>query len=468
MIGIGGWVHFARVVRSEVLTLRERAFIEGARATGAGDGRIMVRHVLPNVMPTVIVLATTALAYAIVAESSLSFLGVGIPASIPSWGGMLADGRQYVDTAWWLATFPGLCILGTALTVNVLGDLIRDARPGSARRLARRRRLTPLSDGRSPTSRPAAARNAGVAEPSPPPPRDGPSRPPRLAVIRQRVAETLMLPEQGGMGALEAREGPGLRPRARDSSERAPLEALEALRSGVRSRSVARPARGAASRPHRSSDPRSGRRGGSRPSGRGWRRARLPGRGRSSSLRWGLASIVGEARRSGGDDSRRLRHRRPSARVVRFASRTGERTPPVSTLPVQPGERPLQRIDRHHDHIDPAPGARANLRDHLDIGRVVHGQNDPPIHLDERQYPVVASVALADHGGHIRVDRPIVEIDEGDPELDAERMLERPLGDEPELDESLAERTVGLPLSGERSLEFSRCDGLRLDQHVPE
>ena len=132
VIGIGGWVHFARVVRSEVLTLRERAFIEGARATGAGDGRIVVRHVLPNVLPTVIVLATTALAYAIVAESSLSFLGVGIPASIPSWGGMLADGRQYVDTAWWLATFPGLCILGTALLVNVLGDLIRDARAGTA------------------------------------------------------------------------------------------------------------------------------------------------------------------------------------------------------------------------------------------------------------------------------------------------------------------------------------------------
>jgi peptide/nickel transport system permease protein len=133
VIGVGGWVHFARVVRSEVLSLRERAFIESARATGAGDGRIMVRHVLPNVLPTVIVLATTALAYAIVAESSLSFLGVGIPASTPSWGGMLADGRQYVDTAWWLATFPGLCILGTALAVNVLGDLIRDARAGAAR-----------------------------------------------------------------------------------------------------------------------------------------------------------------------------------------------------------------------------------------------------------------------------------------------------------------------------------------------
>jgi peptide/nickel transport system permease protein len=133
VVGVGGWVHFARVVRSEVLSLRERAFIEGARATGAGDGRILVRHVLPNVLPTILVLATTALAYAIVAESSLSFLGVGIPASTPSWGTMLADGRQYVDTAWWLATFPGLCILVTALTATVLGDLVRDARAASPR-----------------------------------------------------------------------------------------------------------------------------------------------------------------------------------------------------------------------------------------------------------------------------------------------------------------------------------------------
>ncbi|MBI4013561.1 MAG: ABC transporter permease [Candidatus Rokubacteria bacterium] len=126
VIGIGGWVHFARVVRSEVLSLREREFIEGARATGAGDARIVLRHVLPNVTPTVIVLSTTTLAYAIVAESSLSFLGVGIPPSIPSWGGSLADGRQYIDTAWWLATFPGLCILGTALGVGALGDRLRD------------------------------------------------------------------------------------------------------------------------------------------------------------------------------------------------------------------------------------------------------------------------------------------------------------------------------------------------------
>ena len=124
---MGGWVHFARVVRSEVPSLRERQFIEGARATGAGDGRILLRHVLPNVAPTVIVLGTTALAYAIVAESSLSFLGVGIPPSIPSWGAMLADGRQYVDTAWWLATFPGLAILLTALAATVLGELLRDA-----------------------------------------------------------------------------------------------------------------------------------------------------------------------------------------------------------------------------------------------------------------------------------------------------------------------------------------------------
>ena len=133
VIGIGGWVHFAWVVRSEVLSLRERAFIEGARATGAGDGRILLRHVLPNVVPSVIVLATTTLAYAIVAESSLSFLGVGIPPSIPSWGAMLADGRQYIDTAWWLATFPGLAILLTALAATTVGDRLRDTwQPGAA------------------------------------------------------------------------------------------------------------------------------------------------------------------------------------------------------------------------------------------------------------------------------------------------------------------------------------------------
>lgn len=126
VIGIGGWVQFARVIRSEILSLRERDFIEGARATGARDGWIVLRHVLPNVVPSIVVLGASALAYAIVAESSLSFLGVGIPPSTPSWGAMLADGRQYVDTAWWLATFPGLAILATALGANALADRLRD------------------------------------------------------------------------------------------------------------------------------------------------------------------------------------------------------------------------------------------------------------------------------------------------------------------------------------------------------
>jgi peptide/nickel transport system permease protein len=126
VIGVGGWVHFARVIRSEVLSIKGRGFVEAARAVGVGDWSIVARHLLPNVGATVVVLATTALAYAIVAESSLSFLGLGVPPSIPSWGGMLADGRQYVDTAWWLATFPGLSILGTAFVVNLLGDALRD------------------------------------------------------------------------------------------------------------------------------------------------------------------------------------------------------------------------------------------------------------------------------------------------------------------------------------------------------
>jgi peptide/nickel transport system permease protein len=127
VIGIGGWVQFARVIRSEILSLREREFIEGARATGAREGWIVLRHVLPNVAPSVVVLGASALAYAIVAESSLSFLGVGVPPSTPSWGAMLADGRQYVDTAWWLATFPGLAILLAALGANALADRLRDS-----------------------------------------------------------------------------------------------------------------------------------------------------------------------------------------------------------------------------------------------------------------------------------------------------------------------------------------------------
>jgi hypothetical protein len=114
------------------------------------------------------------------------------------------------------------------------------------------------------------------------------------------------------------------------------------------------------------------------------------------------------------------------------------------------------------------PGARPNLGDHLDIGRVIHGQDDPVIDLGYRYRTVVTGVALAEHGLHTRIDRPVVEIDEGDPQLNAECFLELRLGDEPELDQSVAKRTVGLPLRREGGLELSWRDGLRLDQHVPK
>ena len=126
VIGLASWVPYARVVRSESLSIREKEYIESARCTGASSGRIMVRHVLPNVAASVVVIATFGLANAIIMEAGLSFLGLGVPLEMPSWGGMLADGRQFVDTSWWLAVFPGLAIFLAVLATNLLGDQIRD------------------------------------------------------------------------------------------------------------------------------------------------------------------------------------------------------------------------------------------------------------------------------------------------------------------------------------------------------
>jgi peptide/nickel transport system permease protein len=106
--------------------LRERDFVLAARAEGATQTRIVFRHLLPNVASSAIVLATFEIARAVVLESSLSFLGLGVPPTIPSWGGMLADGRQFLDTAWWIGTFPGLAIVTAVLGVNLLGDGLRD------------------------------------------------------------------------------------------------------------------------------------------------------------------------------------------------------------------------------------------------------------------------------------------------------------------------------------------------------
>lgn len=126
VLGITSWVSYARVVRAEVLTLRTREFVAAAQALGGGGGRIIFRHLLPNVLTPVIVIATLEVARMIILESALSFLGLGIPPPTPTWGGMLADGRAYLSTAWWLATFPGLCIMLTVLGINLLGDWLRD------------------------------------------------------------------------------------------------------------------------------------------------------------------------------------------------------------------------------------------------------------------------------------------------------------------------------------------------------
>jgi len=126
VLALGNWVVYARVVRSETLEIRERVFVEAARAIGAGNARILALHVLPNCIPSIIVLATFNLAYAIILEAGLSFLGLGLNTGAPSWGLMLANGREYVATAWWLATFPGLCIFLVVLSVNILGDFARD------------------------------------------------------------------------------------------------------------------------------------------------------------------------------------------------------------------------------------------------------------------------------------------------------------------------------------------------------
>ena len=116
----------ARVVRGEVLAVRQRDYVEAARAIGAGDNRIMLRHILPNVASPVIIIGTFTFAYMIVAEASLGFLGLGVPPSTPTWGGMLSDGRGYLRQAWWLATFPGLALMLTVLGANMLGDWLRD------------------------------------------------------------------------------------------------------------------------------------------------------------------------------------------------------------------------------------------------------------------------------------------------------------------------------------------------------
>jgi ABC-type dipeptide/oligopeptide/nickel transport system permease subunit len=115
------------VVRAEFLTLREREFVQAARALGAGGLRTMARHILPNVVPVIVVAATLRVAYVILVEAGLSYLGVGVPPPTASWGSMVADGREYLFRAWWISFFPGLFIFLTVMTYNLVGDGLRDA-----------------------------------------------------------------------------------------------------------------------------------------------------------------------------------------------------------------------------------------------------------------------------------------------------------------------------------------------------
>jgi peptide/nickel transport system permease protein len=127
VLGVTGWITYARIVRGETLSLRQREFVEAARALGASDPYLIWRHILPNVLAPVTVVATFSVARTIIAEASLSFLGLGIPPPAPSWGAMLDEGRNYITTGWWLALFPGLAILLLVLGINLVGDWLRDA-----------------------------------------------------------------------------------------------------------------------------------------------------------------------------------------------------------------------------------------------------------------------------------------------------------------------------------------------------
>lgn len=126
VLGLTGWPIYTRLVRAEVIELKSKDFITAARALGGRDSGVILKHIVPNLMSSIIVLATFELARMIIRESFLSFLGLGIPPPMASWGGMLAEGRSYMLGLWWLAAIPGLAIFFTTLGINLMGDGIRD------------------------------------------------------------------------------------------------------------------------------------------------------------------------------------------------------------------------------------------------------------------------------------------------------------------------------------------------------
>jgi peptide/nickel transport system permease protein len=126
VLGVLLWARYARLVRAETLAIKERDFIARARVAGASHVRIMLRYIFPNVVNSLVVLATLQVGYVILLESALSFLGAGLPRPTPAWGLMIADGRELIVTAWWVSMFPGLAIMLTVLSLNLLGDWLRD------------------------------------------------------------------------------------------------------------------------------------------------------------------------------------------------------------------------------------------------------------------------------------------------------------------------------------------------------
>jgi len=126
VVGLSGWVTYARIVRAQVLSIKEREYITAIRGLGGSVRRIILSHILPNTLAPFLVVATLELARTILLESTLSFLGLGIQPPTPSWGGMLNEGRGYLDTAWWISAFPGLALMVTALLVSRVGDWLRD------------------------------------------------------------------------------------------------------------------------------------------------------------------------------------------------------------------------------------------------------------------------------------------------------------------------------------------------------